>query len=109
MEENTQNISLIIGLAIRKGRMRREWSQKQLAKFMNVVPSLVSKWEHGKAVPPGDSLFTMALELDLVPLLFPDYSLTSQQEYSPALDRLQRELEQIKNRLHKVERLVLVK
>ena len=62
-----------IGYAIRKGRMTKGWSQKQLAEAIHVNPSLISRWESNIKTPGGDILMEMAILLDIVPILFPGY------------------------------------
>ena len=94
----------IIGDAIREGRKKRGWTQKDLAAFVDVDTSLVSKWETYRTVPTGDDLFKIAIELDIVPILFTDYF----PDDSINAPNLKKELEDIKKRLSKVEEKVLV-
>lgn len=101
----------IIGKAIKEGRKRRGWSQKDLATFMNVHTTLVSKWETFRSVPTGEGLFKLAIELDIIPVLFSDYFA----QRAPAdplmlkreIDRLTRENLEIKDRLNRVEEKIL--
>ena len=72
MQEN--RILPLIAQAIRKGCAAQGMSQKQLAEFMCVDTSMVSKWENGKTVPTGDSLIKLATKLKIVELLFPEYN-----------------------------------
>lgn len=62
-----------IGMAIRKGLLRKGLPQKDLACLMDVSPALVSGWVTGTKIPTGDDLIRIIEILDLVPLLFPKY------------------------------------
>ena len=108
MDITEKDFSKIIGNAIRQGRVRRQWLQKDLAAFMNVAPSLISKWETGKAVPPGETLFKIAIELDIVPLLFSDYFPQSQQP-AENYSLLKDEIVEIKRRINRIEETILVR
>ena len=46
---------------IRALRVREKTSQTVFAAYLNVTPSLVSKWERGEKHPAGSSLKLMAL------------------------------------------------
>ena len=64
-----------IGSVIRIGRRKKNWKQKDLAKVLDVSPALVSSWETGNRIPPGDDLLKIANLLDIVDLLFPNYKI----------------------------------
>ena len=98
----------IIGKAIREGRKKRGWSQSQLAEFMGVHTTLVSRWETYKGVPTGDDLLKLAKELDIVHLLFADYfpehaDLDEPFSVKNEIARLKQENLEIKQRLSKIE------
>lgn len=49
-----------IGAAIRQLRLDRGWSVKDLGERVGVVPSQVSRWEHGSRAPYSDKLADVA-------------------------------------------------
>ena len=57
-----------IGSNIKRLRMERQMTQKELAKYLNVSVQAVSKWERGRAYPdlalllPIASLFHVTLD-----------------------------------------------
>ena len=67
-------------MAIRKGLVRNGLPQKKLAVLMGVSPALVSGWVSGRKIPTGDDLIRIIEILELVPLLFPKYQATGQEE-----------------------------
>jgi transcriptional regulator with XRE-family HTH domain len=62
-----------IGVAIRKGLLKKGLPQKELASLLGVSPALVSGWVTGTKIPTGDDLIRIMEILDIVPLLFPKY------------------------------------
>ena len=94
----------IIGDAIRAGRKKRGWTQKKLASFLGFDTTLISKWETYRTVPTGDDLLRLAIELDIVPLLFAQYF----PDIAIAPPTLREELDQIKHRLGKIEEKVSI-
>ena len=105
-----KNSIKIIADAIREGRKRRGWGQKDLAAFIGADTSLISKWETYRNVPSGDDLFDIAKELDIVHLLFPEY-FPDKAEDAPSLrkevEQLKQENLEIKQRMAKVEKKLL--
>ena len=109
MEIHDRESIKIIADAVKEGRRKRGWSQKQLAAFMGIDPSLVSKWETCRAAPTGEKLFRLAVDLDIVPLLFADYfpkDATPSENCSSVkkeIEWLKQENVRIKEKLHKIE------
>lgn len=109
MDKIEQDRIKIIGEAIKEGRKKRRWTQKELATFMGVHTTLVSKWENCRGVPTGDDLLKLATELDIVHLLFSDYfphTSNNSDDCSPLgaeIVQLKHETAEIKKRLSKIE------
>lgn len=49
-------MSYELGKNIKKLRIQKELTQKQLAEFLYITPQAVSKWEAGKALPDASLL-----------------------------------------------------
>jgi len=45
---------------LKRFRTERGISQKELARYLNISPSLISKWENGVTVPSGDYITRMS-------------------------------------------------
>lgn len=102
-------IKLKIGTSIKIGRERKGWTQKKLAEFLNVDPSLISRWEKGEKVPMADDLVKIATTLEIVPLLFPElfpnYPQTQQQtlDIAKEISKLWESINRMEARFSKVE------
>ncbi len=107
-----------IGAAIREGRRKKKWKQKELAKILDVSSSLVSLWETNTRIPLGDDLIKIANLLDIVDILFPRYSVElkdkdgdefsasfllrdGQSQY--AITNMRKEIEELRSRVEKLE------
>jgi len=92
-----------IGLIIRNGRIKKNLSQKDLAKMVGVNQSHVSKWENDESVPTGDTLLNLADILDIVPELFPGYK---KEESPPPIEEKESEFvrrEDFERRIDRIE------
>lgn len=49
-----------MGDRIKELRQKRNWTQKHLAKLMNVVPSAVHQWETNVTKPSPDNIVKLA-------------------------------------------------
>lgn len=71
-------IDLEIAHAIRNAREAKELSKRQLAKYLGITPTLLSRWESGKLNFSIHTLMRVASALDcefVCPIRFPDTSL----------------------------------
>lgn len=104
-----------IGEAILIGRVRKGWSQIDLAKKLGLTSAAVSNWEKNKTTPPGDMLVYLIDLLNLHPLLFPTlpvevrepvatYPQREEESQSLPTDSLQKEIETLQERVAKMER-----
>jgi len=61
----------ILGRNIRKARLKKGWTQKQLAEAIGVKHNSISDWENGKSKPYADTLELImgALDVDANTLL----------------------------------------
>lgn len=48
---------VLLGAALKRARIRCDWSLKEFSAEMNRDDSLVSRWESGEKMPPWDELF----------------------------------------------------
>lgn len=62
-----------LGKIIRKGRLKRDITQEELAAFFGMTKAAISKWENGITSPPSSMLMDLAIKLDIVSDLFPGY------------------------------------
>ncbi len=56
-----------LGIAIRKARIDKGYTSKQLANLANVAQSSISDWENGKTQPSADALFDICYALEISP------------------------------------------
>lgn len=82
-----------ISEVIRRGRLKKGLSQKELADLMNIRPSLISKWENTTQVPRGDYLIQIANILDIVFDLFPDCKQDDEQKNT--YNKMQKEIDNL--------------
>ena len=69
--DEQDNIILTVGINIRKWRKKRNMSQEELAKEMNIDRTMVSKWERGKTLIGIDKISSIARILEVnVEMLF---------------------------------------
>ena len=83
-----------IGKLIREGRRKKGLTQHKLAEILKVDTSSVSRWENNEKIPSGDTLINLAILLNLVSDLFPDYNKTQQQASEASVVRKE-ELERV--------------
>ena len=50
--------------AIRARRLKKGYSQKELAEILNVAQQHISRWESGERKPDVESLYRLSLALD---------------------------------------------
>jgi transcriptional regulator with XRE-family HTH domain len=74
-----------IGKLIKEGRRKKGLTQHKLAEMLKVDTSSISRWESNEKVPSGDTLIKLAILLNIVPDLFPDYDKIKQQPSESSL------------------------
>ena len=62
-----------IGASIRKGLQKKNWTQLDFARKIGKSQSTISEWISNKKHPLSEELISIAIELDIVPDLFPGY------------------------------------
>lgn len=86
-----------IGEKIRKGRIKKGLTQRQLSQLIGMSPSLVSGWENSTRIPTGEELIKLAEQLDIVSEFFPGYV----KIYSPDEHR------EVKKKITEVEKILM--
>jgi transcriptional regulator with XRE-family HTH domain len=98
---NEVNINL--GEIIKKARLKQGLSQRDLARMMEVTPSLISRWESNKRTPETFDLLRLANLLKIGRFLF--VSSEHEEDDIPSssvmkkLDELTKEIRGLKERL----------
>ena len=67
-----------IGKKIRIGLVRSGFTQKKVAKIMNVSNKSISSWCTGNSTPPGDKLLTLIKVINAEDLFLNSESLTKE-------------------------------
>lgn len=86
-----------LGNIIKDGLYRKNMSQTDLAKKIGKHRQLVNDWIHNRKVPEFETLRKIALELDIVSQLFPEYNL---EKKSP------KESISLENRVNNIEEMM---
>jgi transcriptional regulator with XRE-family HTH domain len=65
-----QNIKPKLGKTLKRKRLLKDLTRKELAPKIKVNPLQIFRWEQNKTVPDGNNLLLLMIELDISPADF---------------------------------------